>query len=169
MKMCFEKYFPYILSVVIMVGLYYFNILETRNISDNLLISMITVAAIIIGFLSTMLAILATISSSRIMQLIRKQKVVDLLYRYFKEAIYLGFIAIAISILVLMFPSILCFMIAYLWFLAILCFMFSSFRIINFMLIIIKNVISYDNSDENGEVMKQGFGMPEEGKLHYDD
>ncbi|OOM74467.1 hypothetical protein CLPUN_39200 [Clostridium puniceum] len=96
-KYC-EKFFPLGLSIIFLVIICFVNINSIVNMKD-IILSIITFASILIGFLTTMLSILITAIDSSIMKYLKRNKRIKDLYWYLSIPILMGFILIIICLM----------------------------------------------------------------------
>lgn len=94
----FEKLFPLGLSVIFAVAIKFININSIINMKD-IVLSIITFASILIGFLTTMLSILVTAIDKSIMKYLKQKKRLKELYMFIAVPILIGFVLIIICLM----------------------------------------------------------------------
>lgn len=95
-----EKLFPLGLSIIFVISLKFININSIINMKD-IVLSIITFASILIGFLTTMLSILVTAIDKSIMKYLKKEKRLKELYMFIAIPILVGFALIIICLMFL--------------------------------------------------------------------
>lgn len=118
------------------------SVLDLQKI-DGILGAVINLAAIIVGFLATMVSILVATTGAPVLNRLRKQERLDELYAYLRAAIISGFIVVALSaILFALLPPPTCWVpyIAGLWIGSSVHFLLAAFRMVNVMLQILREI-----------------------------
>lgn len=93
-----ERLFPAILSFIFVIVISFVPIHSITNMKD-IVISIITFASILIGFLTTMLSVLITAIDNSIIKYIKKKNRIKDLYYFIAEPIIIGFILIIICLM----------------------------------------------------------------------
>lgn len=101
----FENWLPFITSLTALVGLYFFDPQIKKIQFESILEISLTVSSIIIGFVSTMIAIVSSLSTTRIIKILREHKASMQLYRYFRKALIGNFLLITISLLLVIYSD----------------------------------------------------------------
>jgi len=102
-----EKVFPQIIALIIGVVVFIsgYDISTTKNFQD-LLRSIITISAILIGFLATMMSILIAVSAKRVVKRIRENNATRLLQSYFFQTLASGMTVAILSTLLNLFVGV---------------------------------------------------------------
>lgn len=97
-----ENVYPIVLSAAITLILYVFGFSTEIKGFDNVIDGIITFASIVIGFLAALLAIILSISKSKVVQHLYEyvdlSKGKNILFNYFRQSILSGFIVVLLSI-----------------------------------------------------------------------
>lgn len=94
----FERLFPLGISIIFALSIKFININSIANMKD-IVLSIITFASILIGFLTTMLSILVTAIDKSIMKYLKDEKRLKELYMFIAIPILVGFILIIICLM----------------------------------------------------------------------
>ena len=150
-----EEWIPFFFAIVIAVIIFFIpkffhcNLIPSQSKFENILEITINITAILIGFVATMLAVLSSLSSAYVIEILRKTKTSHLIYHYFKKSLYWGSSFLIISLgLILYLESLKEYigLIFLFWIFLLLISVLSSFRIIYFMLRIIEKEDSVRSS-----------------------
>lgn len=105
MKTMIGKYRILILFLCISIVLTFcFDVDKVR--SDNFLSSILTVASIIVGFITATVSLFIGIAGTNVMQRLNKRGKIDELIFHFKSIIYTGILSIIISIYMYLFDNV---------------------------------------------------------------
>lgn len=99
-----ESAYPYVFSIIALVIIIFmkWNISDVKNFS-SILGSAVTISAIVIAFLATMLSILITLTNAEVMKRINAGDGEGLLISYVNTAIIAGFILAVYSMILYIF------------------------------------------------------------------
>lgn len=133
-----EKYYPYILSVILIIVIYKYipSELEFNIFRSNIFDSVLTLSGIAFGFLITVLSLLLQMTN-RSLKLLKELDKFDLLISYNKQAVYNSAITMIFSlVLLIMFSnenitlpiSYQELIVGYVWLYSILCMFFNTYR-----------------------------------------
>lgn len=152
MEKVWESWYPYVFAII-SGGIVYLLKLEISDVEkfDLILNASVTISSIIIAFLGTMISILLTLTSAKVMQRIREHGAENSLTSYISQTIVVGLILALYSMSLFMFleyngefsNALLTTFVVLLTFLFV-----SSFRIMNLIAGILKSVLSEKNEED---------------------
>ena len=156
MEKAWESWYPYVFAIILGGIVYFFKwgITDVEKF-DLILNASVTISSIIIAFLGTMVSILVTLTSAKVMKRIRDHGAENSLTSYISQTITAGLILALYSMTLFMFLEYKgIFSNALLTvFVVLLTFLFvSSFRIMNLIAGILKAVLSEKNQEEDERV-----------------
>lgn len=133
-----EKFYPYILSVILVVIAYKYipEGMKIKIFSNNIFESVLTLSGISFGFLITVLSLLLQ-TTNRSLKMLKELDKFDLLISYNKQAVYNSALTMIFSLVLLImlssennnFPNSLQeLIIGYIWLYLILCTFFNTYR-----------------------------------------
>lgn len=140
----FEKHFPLIFAIITSIAFGYFGInLFKIEAFEGTLNASISVSAVLVGFMSTMVAILISNNNSHTISKIREHNGIELLNSYFAAALISGFVLALGSTVGTMFidmGGVLGKICSVLWICTSTFFAMSSLRVIVIMLAVLKRI-----------------------------
>lgn len=143
MSQLWERYNPPIMGIIAIILALILKVSPSIKGFEKVLDGVITFSSIVIGFLGALLAIILSISKSKVMKHLYNHVDVangkNLLFRYFKEAIIVGFLVVITSIFMYIFskmkPITLYGQLTFIsWIFLTTFFIAASFRIINILM-----------------------------------
>ncbi|MFA2812041.1 hypothetical protein [Bacillus mycoides] len=153
-----EYLYPFLLGIIVVVVVYQFNITlaSIKNLL-SILSATVTISAIIIGFLATMVSILISLTNSNVMQRLKSARANETLSWYIKEAIIIGFMLAIYCLVLHMFDKydgngsklLVSFYAGLLTY-----FVFAAYRIFHIILNILTSVLNESNEIESEETIK---------------
>lgn len=154
-----EKNYPFVVALFIAVVAYFLPYdLSGKNFAQ-ILSSVITIGAILIGFLATMMSILITITGKRVIKRITALGASGRFTGYFFITLVLGFILVVFSSVLNAFTD-LCgrrsHYVFVAWIFVVAFFLLASFRIVHLMARILKNVM-----EESKEITEDHVVTPD--------
>lgn len=159
-----ERIYPIVLAFVVSLILYLFDFTPKMRGFEKVLDGVITFASIVIGFLAALLAIILSISKSKVMKHLYEhidiQKGKNILFGFFKQSIGAGFIVVIFSICMYLIHhldvlSTFNKIIFWLWTYFSLFFLLSAYRIINVLMtaLFLDAKSSFDSKPKQSNVL----------------
>ena len=147
-----ETYYPGIIAIIACAMMFVFNVsvCDVPNLKE-LVPVIVSVGAIIIGFLATMVSVLVVALHTRVMRRISKFHGMPLLIRYFREALFSGFAVTVLSILFFPFigkEEIYCWYLFVFWVTVNVFFIVCSFRVVKTMLSIFTKMVTEKDEED---------------------
>lgn len=143
MEQLWERFYPLLISVTVLGLSVILNLQPYIKGFEKVLDGTITFTSIVIGFLGALLAIILSISKTKVMQHlynhIDKSNGKNLLYSYFRQSVLTGFIVVVSSISMYVFREMMTLpwygkIIFYLWIFTTVYFILASYRIVNILM-----------------------------------
>lgn len=133
-----EKYYPYFLSIILLLIFYLYlpSKIQVKIFNENIFESVLTLSGISFGFLITVLSLLLQMTN-RSLKMLKELDKFDLLISYNKQAVYNSALTMIFSLILLIITSnedspllvsIHEIIIGHLWLYLILCMIFNTYR-----------------------------------------
>lgn len=129
-----ERLYPSLLAWVITTVVFVFRIFPIDKGLDNVLNSAITFSSIVIGFLGALMAILANLGKSGLIQLVNRFAGEDILFKYIRRTIQTGFVVLITSGCLFVLNGMIEKVVFIFWMWFVTYFFFSSYRIISLLM-----------------------------------